>query len=134
MDKLLDLEIVTPQRPLFQGKITSVTVPGELAPFQILFNHAPIVSTLTPGVVAAKDENGNNLFFAVGTGFVMVQENKVWVCVDKAFSRNDVDKTQTEQLLAELKSKLLHSKSEKEKAEIATRIAELKAQIEICEK
>jgi len=134
MDKLLDLEIVTPQRPLFQGKVVSVTVPGEFAPFQILFNHAPIVSTLIPGVVSAIDENDNKLLFAVGTGFVMVQENKVWVCVEKAYSREDIDKGQTEQLLTDLKGKIIQAKSEKEKSEIAIRIAELKAQLEVCEK
>lgn len=131
MEKLLDLEIVTPQKPLYKGKISSVTVPGELSPFQVLYNHAPIVSTLTPGVVSATDQNGNKLQFATGTGFVMVQDNKVWVCVEKAYSREEIDKAKVEQLYSKLKEKLLRTKSEKEKKEISTQIAELKAQLDI---
>jgi F-type H+-transporting ATPase subunit epsilon len=45
------LEIVSPEATLFSGEIESVTVPGTTGSFQMLNNHAPIVSTLKEGIV-----------------------------------------------------------------------------------
>ena len=45
------LEIITPDEILFEGKISSITVPGKSGSFQILKNHAPIVSSLKTGTV-----------------------------------------------------------------------------------
>ena len=45
------LEIVTPEAVLFSGEVTSVTVPGVNGEFQMLDNHAPIVSTLKDGEI-----------------------------------------------------------------------------------
>jgi len=45
------LEIVSPEVKLFSGEVESLTVPGASGSFQVLNNHAPIVSTLTKGQV-----------------------------------------------------------------------------------
>tara|TARA_B100001057_G_scaffold153566_1_gene153661 strand:+ start:4269 stop:4544 length:276 start_codon:yes stop_codon:yes gene_type:complete len=45
------LEIITPQQTLFKGEVESVLFPGSYGDFQVLNNHAPIVSTLTKGKV-----------------------------------------------------------------------------------
>ena len=50
------LEIITPDEILFEGKISSITVPGKSGSFQILENHAPIVSSLNTGTVSVKGE------------------------------------------------------------------------------
>ena len=47
----MQLEIVSPEAQLFSGEVHSVTVPGAAGSFQILNNHAPIVSTLVEGKV-----------------------------------------------------------------------------------
>lgn len=47
----MHLEIVSPEATLFSGDVVSVTVPGLLGEFQMLENHAPIVSLLTEGEV-----------------------------------------------------------------------------------
>ena len=59
-NKLLQVEIVTPQRVIFSGTAQSVTVPGSKSPFQVLFNHAPIVSSLDCGLTKLIDEAGEN--------------------------------------------------------------------------
>ena len=41
------LEIISPEAKLFEGEITSIILPGSAGSFQLLNNHAPIVSTLS---------------------------------------------------------------------------------------
>ena len=48
------LEIVSPEKTLFSGEVSSVIVPGTEGSFQILNNHAPIVSTLKNGLIKLK--------------------------------------------------------------------------------
>ena len=45
------LEIISPEKTLFKGEVESVLFPGTYGDFQVLNNHAPIVSTLTKGKV-----------------------------------------------------------------------------------
>lgn len=89
-DKLLEVEIVSPQQQLFKGMAVSVSVPGSLAPFQILYNHAPIFSTTDVGVVKIKDENNNIHGFVVSSGFVEVSNNIVSVVVEQGCSEDEV--------------------------------------------
>lgn len=49
---MLTLRIVSPERIVFTGEVDSVLVPGTVGPFEILNNHAPIISTLVEGKVA----------------------------------------------------------------------------------
>ncbi len=133
MEKLLEVEIVTPQKPIFKGTATSVSLPGELAPFQILYNHAPIFSSLVPGVVSIATESTKQIF-AITRGFVSSQENKVVVCVEKAYSKEELDKDKLNTRFAELNLKLKSATSEKEKQEISSLINEVKAQLLALEK
>ena len=73
----LKLKIVSPERIEFEGDVESVLVPGTLGQFQILVNHAPIISTLQNGIV---EYNGQQL--AILGGFVEVQRNEVSLCVE----------------------------------------------------
>ena len=83
-EKLLDVEIVTPQKTVFTGKAQSVTVPGSLAPFQILYNHAAIVSSLDQGKVRIVDSNGKDVLYSTGKGFAEVNKNLVSILVESA--------------------------------------------------
>jgi len=50
----MNLEILTPDKKVYEGEVTAVTVPGTLGSFQILKDHAPIISTLEDGEVIIK--------------------------------------------------------------------------------
>lgn len=132
MEKVLNVEIVTPQKPVFKGTAQMVRVPGEVSPFQILFNHAPIVSTLEPGIVSV-NTNNENINFAVSKGFVTVQNNIVSIFVEKAFAKHELNREELENRLKTLKTSLKKAKSDKEKNEISVAIAEVKAQLSILE-
>jgi F-type H+-transporting ATPase subunit epsilon len=82
IDKLLTVEIVTPQQVEYSGRAESITVPGTEGPFQVLYNHAPIISSLEIGVIKLVDEQGDTKIFATGGGFAEVSHNKVSVIVE----------------------------------------------------
>lgn len=83
-DKLLNVDIVTPQKTIYSGKATSVSVPGRKSPFQVLFNHAPIVSTLDTGKVKIVTEENKELFYSTSGGFVEVRSNNISILVETA--------------------------------------------------
>ena len=75
--RMLKLKIVSPEKVEFTGEVESVKVPGTMGNFEILQNHAPIISTLQKGIV---EYNGQQL--AILGGFVEVQKNEVSLCVE----------------------------------------------------
>jgi F-type H+-transporting ATPase subunit epsilon len=83
-DKILYLEIITPKEVIFKGDVLSVTVPGSKSPFQILFNHAPIVSSLDEGQIKIADPSNKELTYKNGTGFVELQNNRISILVEDA--------------------------------------------------
>ena len=91
------LEIVSPEAKLFSGEVTSVSLPGVDGSFQLLNNHAPIVSTLKNGVIkiSAMDfkfskesidkflkVNEQNCTLEIISGTIELKDNKVIVLVD----------------------------------------------------
>ncbi len=77
----MTLEILTPDKKVFEGDVTSVTVPGTLGSFQILRGHAPIISTLEDGPVIIKNAAGEEIFTIKG-GVVEVLNNKIIVLAE----------------------------------------------------
>nr|WP_294894663.1 ATP synthase F1 subunit epsilon [uncultured Pedobacter sp.] len=77
----MNLEILTPDKKIFEGEVTSVTVPGTQGSFEILNNHAPIISTLDNGKVVIRG-NGKEQHFYTKGGVVEVINNKVIVLAE----------------------------------------------------
>ncbi|MDY0781269.1 F0F1 ATP synthase subunit epsilon [Tenacibaculum sp. IB213877] len=91
------LEIVTPEAVLFSSEVTSVAVPGTNGEFQMLNNHAPIVSSLTAGTIKIEasnvsiDEkfedkftktNDGRLSFEINSGTLEMKDNKAIILAD----------------------------------------------------
>ena len=77
----MTLEILTPDKKVFEGEVTSVTVPGTMGSFQILNDHAPIISTLEDGPVIIKG-NTHVQTFNIKGGVVEVLKNKIIVLAE----------------------------------------------------
>ncbi|MES2827449.1 MAG: ATP synthase F1 subunit epsilon [Bacteroidota bacterium] len=77
----MTLEILTPDKKVFEGEVTSVTVPGTMGSFQILRDHAPIISTLEDGPVIIKTKASEDTFIIKG-GVVEVLKNKIIVLAE----------------------------------------------------
>lgn len=78
---MLKLKVLSPSQLLFEGKVSSVTLPGSVSPFTVLDSHAPIISSLEKGLVVCTDSDGEHSFVSNG-GFVEVRDNVVCVCID----------------------------------------------------
>lgn len=77
----LELKIVSPEKIEYDGVVERVVVPGTNGEFEILVNHAPIISTLEKGRVVFYDSEGMHEL-NISMGFVEVQKNIVNVCVE----------------------------------------------------
>jgi len=89
------LEIVSPEAVLFSGEVEAVTVPGVHGEFQMLDNHAPIVSLLQKGNVKIKGDvvvndifkdrfstNGSDTILVIDSGTIELNDNKIIILAD----------------------------------------------------
>ncbi|MBP7214463.1 MAG: ATP synthase F1 subunit epsilon [Candidatus Kapabacteria bacterium] len=113
-DKLLDVEIVSPEKYVYRGKAQAVFVPGSLAPFEILYDHAPIFSLLDPGVIKIVNDAGNSLLFAVRSGFVEVLNNSISIVAERITSKEEINSTEINKNLEQLISIKNQSNFEKQ--------------------
>jgi F-type H+-transporting ATPase subunit epsilon len=77
----MHLEILTPEKKVFEGDVTIATFPGTDGSFQVMDNHAPLVSLLKEGVVEYKSKEANQSLSITG-GVVEVLKNKVILLAD----------------------------------------------------
>ena len=75
------LEIITPDKKVFEGEVSSVSVPGKKGSFQMLENHAAIISSLINGKVKVKSTAGEEIFEVKG-GVVEMLNNKVIILAE----------------------------------------------------
>jgi len=90
-DKHFLLDIVTPERTVFSGAVQSFTAPGVIGNFQVLFNHAPLLSAIGIGEIKVTDVNGTKVRFATSGGFVEVKANKVILLAESAESEEEIN-------------------------------------------
>ena len=77
----MNIEIVSPEKIVYSGKVEAVTVPGVMGSFTILDRHAPIVSVLKKGILRYS-VNEKNVEVTINGGFVEVKKNNVSVCIE----------------------------------------------------
>ena len=77
----MELEILSPDKKIYTGEIKLVKLPGTKGSFEVLKNHAPIISTLEKGEIKVIDSNDDIQYFEILDGVVEVLENKIIVLV-----------------------------------------------------
>ncbi len=80
----MKIDIITPDKKVYEGEIKSVRVPGKKGSFQVLKDHAPIISTLEAGLVTMVDQDGNQKVFEISGGVIEVKSNKIILLADSA--------------------------------------------------
>ena len=90
-EKPFTLQIITPAGVAYQGEVVSVSAPGVLGGFQILYNHAPMLSALETGEVKAMDKQSQGTRYAIGGGFLEVKGNAVVVLADTVERASEID-------------------------------------------
>lgn len=78
----MKLEIITPDKKLYEGTVRSAVFPGSEGSFGLLDNHAPMIATLKAGKVELLEENSKKVEFAIKGGVLEVLKNKVIVLAE----------------------------------------------------
>lgn len=77
----MKVNIVSPEKTLYAGEAEGVIVPGENGQFEVLHNHAPIISSLTKGTVVCRGKEDFRM--DISSGFIEVANNVVSICVER---------------------------------------------------
>lgn len=119
----LDVVVVSPARPIFEGAAQWVTVPGQEGQLGILPRHAPIVAALGSGLLRIGAQGGEVVRLAVRGGFVKVGGPKVTILVDHAVVEADVDEAEARRELEEALAALRHPETDEAFEELLDRRA-----------
>jgi len=111
--------VVSPERPLFDGSVDHLVVPGSEGELGIFARHAPLIGALGPGVVRLTAGTRVERFGIRG-GFVHVKKDVVTLLVADAVKPADVDRAALESDEAAVQEALRHPRSEAEYAELLT--------------
>ena len=78
----MDLEIITPDKKVYKGQVKLVKVPGSKGSFEILNNHAPIISILDKGTVKVIDSDDKTDYYNISGGVVEVKQNNIIILAE----------------------------------------------------
>ena len=127
MAETTQFELVSPEKLLFSEETEMVVVPGAEGYFGVLPRHAPMISTLNPGVIDIyKGGSVSERIFVAG-GFAEVTETRCTVLAEEAQPLSDIDASKVESEMADLRDDLKDAKSDLDRERIERRITVLEA-------
>jgi len=100
------LRLVTPQRLVSEGEILFLEAPGSEGYLGVLAHHAPLITTLRPGRLDARDLSGTLRHYAVGGGFLEISNNRATVLADSVERPEDIDVARAEASLRRAEASL----------------------------
>jgi F-type H+-transporting ATPase subunit epsilon len=119
-------ELVSPERQLFSGQVVSVIVPGADGEFQVYAGHAPVMSTLNPGVVTIDAGTSTLRMFVMG-GFADVNAEGLTLLAEQAIDLAEVKAESVAQQIKDAQEDLADAKDEAAKARVTAKLAGLGA-------
>jgi F-type H+-transporting ATPase subunit epsilon len=100
------VRLLTPEREVFAGEAQHLYARGSLGYLGVLANHAPLLTSLEPGVMSIRAADGHSEHFAVSGGFLEVSDNRATVLADTAELASEIDAAAAERALAEARQGL----------------------------
>lgn len=110
--KEINVEIITPSKSAYKGNVKSIKLPGQLGNFQVLFNHAPLLSALEVGRIKIDDINGQEIEYSVGGGTAEVKDNNVLVLADCVELKEEIDIDRAKRSYTRAKERLAAGRKE----------------------
>ena len=107
----INLEVLTPEKLLLNENVESVTVPGTKGSFQVLKDHAPLISTIDIGIIDVK-KNNEKEHFTTGGGTIEVLKNKITILVDSIEKVEDIDVDRAEKAKERAEERLIKKNEE----------------------
>jgi len=129
-----NLEIITPAKLAFSESVKSVTVPGTLGEFQVLLNHAPLISTFEIGRIKVVKEDDSVLYYATGGGTIEVLNNKVLILADSIEPIEEIDLGRAKNALERARKRLSEERASIDVARAEAALARAMNRIHLVEK
>ena len=126
----LKLEIVTPEAKTFSEDVEMVTLTGIEGEMGILPGHMPLMTQLAAGEITAR-KNGENIYLAVGDGFVQITAERVAVLTDMAIKADDIDEAKAEEARQLAEARLAQKVSDEEAAKFHAALVHATTQLKI---
>jgi F-type H+-transporting ATPase subunit epsilon len=126
----LHLKIVTPEAVTFAGDVEQVTLPGVEGEFGVLPGHEPFVTQIEPGELDVI-QGGNQLYLAVGEGFVEIHDDHVAVLTDMAVRAEDIKEDEVEEARRRAEKALAEKPSPEEAASLRATIQQTAAKLRV---
>jgi F-type H+-transporting ATPase subunit epsilon len=130
MAATLKLEIVTPEAKVYSDDVEMVTLTGGEGEMGILPQHMPLMTQLVAGEIIAR-KAGQDLFLAVGDGFVQVTGDRVAILTDMAIKADDIDEAKAEEARRLAEARLAQKITEEESAHIQAALAHATTQLKV---
>jgi F-type H+-transporting ATPase subunit epsilon len=118
-------ELVSPERLVFSGEVEQVDVPGAEGDFGVLAQHAPMVTTLRPGILTVHGVGGEQKIVVLG-GFAEVSADGLTVLAEVAEAMENVDRGTITDRIGELESRIAKTEAGSELDKLITRLDHFK--------
>jgi F-type H+-transporting ATPase subunit epsilon len=126
----LQLEIVTPEAKVFSDYVEMVTLTGIDGDMGIYPEHMPVMTQLVAGEIIVRKE-GENIFLAVGDGFVQVTGKRVAILTDMAIKADDIDEAKAEEAQRKAEARLAQKLSDEEAATVHAALVHAMTQLKV---
>lgn len=118
-------EMVSPERLLLSEEVTQVIVPGSDGYLTVMANHAPMMTTLAPGIVETTNASGQNKQIFVRGGFADISPSGFTLLAEEATNIKDVDQSYLDQQIKDAEEDVADAQNEETKQAAAFRLARL---------
>jgi len=105
MAKVLNVNVISPEKILFSGNATYVRIPGSDGSFGVLYNHAALVSEVEFGILTIQKEDNSSISIFVDGGFAQISKNKVNILASSGEIANQINKEDIRKRIDELSIK-----------------------------
>jgi len=119
-------DLVSPERMLFSAEVSAVSVPGSEGDFGVLAGHAPVMSTIRPGILSVEGEGGKHDFVLLG-GFADITPDGLTVLAEKAYEREAIDRDALAQSIKDAEEDVADAQTDESRAQRAEKLDQLKA-------
>ena len=134
MAMTMHVNIVSAEQEIYSGTVTQVFAPAEMGEVGIMPRHAPMLSTLKPGVVRVISQEGDEQTFFVSGGILEIQPHVVTILSDTALRAADIDESAALEAKSRAEAAMKDKASDLDYAKAKSELIEAVAQIEALKK
>lgn len=126
-------DIVSAEDQIFSGLVESVQATGTMGELGIMPGHTPLMTSLKPGPIRVKKQNGETDVLYISGGYLEVQPNLITVLADTALRASDIDLAAAEDARKQAERELAEHQADEEFAMLSAKLAKAMAQIRVLE-